>query len=200
MEVVSGPRTLLLLANRARPDPEIPLDDLTGQGGRFDLVARFVNAALLTSHGIREDAQAIVVFAGADDPLALRVRGEAATGVGPDERSTAARLLDALEATAMPVWQEVEDGIDLRSGELWTVLADAPEPHVLMHEDGEPIEQAPAGGTFVVGDQDGFTDDQRARLGKRVDRVARLGPRALQADHLVAALHHELDGSGSMDR
>lgn len=189
-------RVFVLVANRARPDPSIPLDDLPGQGGRFDLVARFVNAALLTSHGIREDAQAVVLFArSGEEPTALRVSGDAVTGVGPDERSTAARLLAALEATPMPVWQAVADGIEVRAGGLEAVLADAPEPVVLLHRDGQPLGDVEEG-TFVVGDHEGFTPEQLEALRKRADRVASLGAQALQADQVAAVLHHELDGAG----
>lgn len=193
MEAVSGVRSFLLVANRARPTPDVPLDDLPGKGGRFDLVARFVNAALLTSHGIRSDAEAIVVFTTPDEPLALRVRGEAVTGIGPDERSTAARLRGAMAATAMPVWQEVEDGIDLRTGDLATLLDDRPRPRVLLHEEGEPLAGDLEPGTFVVGDHEGFTAEQLAAIRKRADREVSLGETALQADHLAAVLHHELD-------
>lgn len=185
-------RVFVLVADHARPEPGLPLDDLPGKGGRFDLVARFVNAALLTSHGIREHVRAVVVFTAPEEPVALRVDGGEVTGVGPDERSTAARLLAALEATPMPVWQEVAEGIELRAGGLDQILDDVPEPVVLLHEDGDELDAA-GQGTFVVGDHEGFTDDQLDALRDRADRVARLGSRPLQADHLVAALHHELD-------
>lgn len=184
---------LVLVANAARPDPEVPLADLPGKGGRFDLVARFVNAALLTSHGIRDDVEAWIAFTQCDEPAWLRVQGAAVTGVGPDERSTAARLLGALTATPMPVWQPIEDGIELRSGSLEEVLADAPEPRVLMHEEGEPLRGDLAGGTFVVGDHEGFTAKQLDALAELTDVRARLGATALQADHVAAVLHHEID-------
>lgn len=196
MEAVSGPRTLVLVANHARPSSQVPLDDLPGEGGRFDLVARFVNAALLTSHGIREDARAIVVFARSEEPVALRVRGDAVTGVGPDERSTAARLASALEATPMPVWQEIEDGIDLRVGRFDELLEDTREPRVVLHEDGESLGHDLEGGTFLVGDHEGFTPEQLEVLDRLADRRLSFGFRALQADHVAAVLHHELDGRG----
>lgn len=183
----------VLVANTARPSSEVPLEDLAGRGGRFDLVARFVNAALLTSHGIREDAEAWVAFTRPEEPVWLRVQGASVTGIGPDERSTAARLRGVLEATPMPVWQAVEDGIELRVGSLTDVLADAPEPRVLLHETGEPLGDL-AEGTFLVGDHDGFTDEQLDALDALADVRVRLGATALQADHVAAVLHHELDG------
>lgn len=194
LERVTGGPCFVLVANRARPDPQVPLDDLPGKGGRFDLVARFVNAALLTSHGIRHDARAIVVFAGVPDPVAMRVSGDAVTGIGPDERSTAARLLQALQATPMPVWQAVEDGIELKRADLETVLGDVAAPIAFLHEDGQPLPEAGTGAaTFVLGDDRGFTDEQRTAVREAADLEVRVGPRPLQADHVAAILVNELD-------
>jgi tRNA (pseudouridine54-N1)-methyltransferase len=189
-------RTFVLIAEHAQPDPSIPLADLTGRGGRFDLVARFVNAALLTSHGIREDARALAAFTQPSEPIGLRVDGGQVTGIGPDERSTAARLQGALEAIPMPVWQAVADGIEVRTGDLATLLDDEPDPLVLLREDGDLLEPAELDdATFVFGDHEGFVTDRRKALAQRADVVARLGEQALQADQLAAVLHHELDRS-----
>jgi len=194
---VPASRVFVLVADHARPSPDVPLDDLPGEGGRFDLVARFVNAALLTSHGIRRDAQAVVAFTRGEEPLGVRVSGRDVTGIGPDERSTAARLRSVLDATPMPVWQEVADGIELRTGELDELVAEAPEPRVLLHEGGEPLAEELRAGTFVVGDHEGFSEARRKRLAEVCDRTVGIGGRALQADHLAAVLHHELDaGAG----
>lgn len=193
MEPVSGGRTLVLLTNRPAPDPQLDLDRLTGEGGRFDLVARFVNAALLTSHGIREDATALVVFAG-EEPTELKVHGSEVTGIGPDERSTAARLLGALDNVPMPVFQAVDDGLELASLPLADVLEACPDPIVHLHGDGEPLESAaPGEGTFVLGGHEGFTDEQRRLLDEVSQARVTLGPKALQADHAAAVLHNRLD-------
>lgn len=186
-------RVFVLLANSARPEPAVPLDDLPGKGARFDLVARFVNATLLTSHGIREEAEAWVAFTRPEEGVWLRIVGSEVARLQPDERSTAARLLSALEATPMPVWQAVDEGIEARTGELGAVLEDAPSPVVLMHEEGRPLPADLAGGTFLVGDHEGFTDEQREALGAVVEGEVRLGSRSLQADAVAAVLHHELD-------
>lgn len=195
---MTADRVFVLVANRTDPSGDVPLDDLPGAGGRMDLVARFVNGALLTSHGVREDASAIVVFTRADpDPVAVRVRGAEAVGLRPDERSTAARLDKALDVAAMPVWQGVGDGLALRAAPLDELLEDLPDPLVVLHEDGTPLEAAElAGGTFVLGDQDGFTDEQRALLEQASAEELSVGPVALQADQVVAVVHNALDRAG----
>lgn len=192
---VSTERTVLLVANRADPTGSFPLEDLPGAGGRFDLVARFVTACLLTSHGIREDTAAIVLFTRAEpDPVAVRIQGANAVGLRPDERSTAARLVKALEATAMPVWQDVGDGVELKATTLDGLLDELPEPLVHLHEVGTPIEEAPLqAGTFVLGDQDGLTSQQQEIVKGVVTARVSLGPVALQADQAVTVVHNVLD-------
>ena len=39
---------------------KLPLNDLAGAGGRFDVLVRATTAALLTSHGLREDVEVIL--------------------------------------------------------------------------------------------------------------------------------------------
>lgn len=192
---VDPERVFVLVANRADPSGQAPLDDLPGRGGRFDLVARFVNSALLTSHGIREGTAAIVLFTRGDpEPVAVRVQGGKVVGLRPDERSTAARLNKALSRTAMPVWQEVDDGIELRSVELGALLEDLPSPIWLLHEDGGLLEQASlAGGSFVVGDQDGFSKAQFKALSSACRRCLSVGPVSLQADQVASVVHNRLD-------
>jgi tRNA (pseudouridine54-N1)-methyltransferase len=188
-------RVLVLVAERADPTGSAPLDDLPGAGGRFDLVARFVNAALLTSHGIREATDAVVLFTRAEpDPVAVRVQGGEVTGLRPDERSTAARVNAALEGTAMPVWQAVDEGVEVRAVDLATLVDEAPGPLVRLHEEGEPLSAAPpAGGTFVLGDQDGLAGEHRRVLDEAGARRISVGPVPLQADQVAAVLHNALD-------
>jgi tRNA (pseudouridine54-N1)-methyltransferase len=192
---VPAERTLALVADRADPSGTVPLDDLPGAGGRFDLVARFVNAALLTSHGIREGTDAVALFTRATpDPVAVRVRAGEVTGLRPDERSTAARLNAALEATAMPVWQAVDEGVEVRAVDLATLVEEATGPLVHLHEDGEPLAGlAAAGGTFVLGDQDGLAAEHQRVLARAGAREVSVGPVALQADQVAGVVHNRLD-------
>lgn len=190
---MAAPRTFLLVANRADPSGQAPLEDLAGAGGRFDLVARFVSSVLLTSYGIREDAQAVVWFDD-EDPVALRVRGDEAVGIRPDERSTAARLNDALSKPPMPVWQEVADGVETRAVGLSELLAELPGPLAALAEDGRPVgEHEIEARSFVLGDQDDLREEQRRIVDRRVAERLSIGPVALQADQAVTVVHNLLD-------
>lgn len=191
---MAPPRTFLLVANRADPSGQAPLEDLAGAGGRFDLVARFVSSVLLTSHGIREDAQAVVWFDDGEDPVGLRVRGDEAVGIRPDERSTAARLNDALSKPPMPVWQEVAEGVQTRAVGLSELLAELPGPLAALAEDGRPVgEHEIEARSFVLGDQDDLTEEQRRIVDRRVAERLAIGPVPLQADQAVTVVHNLLD-------
>lgn len=185
----------MLVANRADPSGGAPLKDLPGQGGRFDVVARFVNAALLTSHGIREDATVVVWFAkGEPEPVAVRIRGRDAVGLRPDERSTAARLNKVLSKTGMPVWQDVGDGVELRTLPFDELVEELVDPVWVLLEDGDAIEAStPVGGSFVVGDQDDFTEEQRGVLEAHSKGGVSVGPISLQADQVATVVNNVLD-------
>ncbi|MDX1612246.1 MAG: tRNA (pseudouridine(54)-N(1))-methyltransferase TrmY, partial [Candidatus Thermoplasmatota archaeon] len=134
-------RTFLLVANRAIPTGQVPLDDLPASGGRFDLVARFVVQSLLTSHGVREDTEVILLFTNTpDEPKALKVRGDQVLGLRPDERTAASKLNQALGPVAMPVWQACGEGFASRSITLQALLDEVPGPVVLLDEAGEDLQ------------------------------------------------------------
>lgn len=193
------PRTFVLLANRAVATGNAPLADLAGAGGRFDLVTRFALAGLLTSHGIRRDATVVVLFTNTPgEPKALRIAGDSVQGLGPDERSSAAVLQKALVPVPMPVWMDAGQGIENRTVTLEALLDELPDPVLLLDEGGEELQgDPPSEGSFVLGDQDGLTQEQRAAVAKRAARAVSVGPVALQADHVVAVLNNVLDRAGT---
>ncbi|MEC9204261.1 MAG: tRNA (pseudouridine(54)-N(1))-methyltransferase TrmY, partial [Candidatus Thermoplasmatota archaeon] len=47
-------RRFAVIGHRAMARGKLPLNDLAGAGGRFDVLVRATTAALLTSHGLRE--------------------------------------------------------------------------------------------------------------------------------------------------
>ena len=188
-------RTFLLVSNRALADGTAPLEDLPGQGGRFDLVTRFVTASLLTSHGTREDTAVIILFGrGEHGPVALRMAGRSARSLNPDERSAAALLNKALARVPMPVWQEVVPGVETRTVTLEGLLKELPRPLVVLDPAGAPLsDEAPAGGSFVIGDERGLTEEQAALVEQVADRAVSVGPVALQADQVAIVVHNQLD-------
>jgi tRNA (pseudouridine54-N1)-methyltransferase len=193
-------RQFVVVAHDAPTDPEFSLSALASDAGRMDLLARTVNAALLTSHGIREDVQVHVVVA---DAYTITVDGATVRNLHPDERSTAALLRGALETKADAIGHqpaEPSPGVELRRMGLDATLdrVARQDTVVQLHEDGTPAGDAdpPSDPVFVLSDHRDFTDDEAALLADRADRHVSLGPTRLHADHATTVAHHWLDTDG----
>lgn len=193
-------RQFLVVGHDAPTAPDFSLDDLPG-AGRLDLLARAVVAALLRSHGVRDDARVHVVL---DDAYTLVVDGATVRHLRPDERSTAARVRDALESRedaigAMPA--EPSPGVELYRGGLASALsraaADAAEV-VILDEDGDPAPAVdpPADPLFVLSDHHDFAASDRAAVADHGPRHLSLGPVALHADQAITVAHNWLDTDG----
>ena len=191
-------RQFVVLGHEAPTDPDFSLDDLAGGAGRLDVLCRCVTAALLRSHGVREDARVVLVLR---DALTVTVDGATVRNLSPDERAVAGLLRGALEAGeravgAQPV--EASPGVSVTRGGLEAALDDAPGTLVWLHEDGAPVtDLEPAEPvTFVLSDHREFDDDERALLEARADRRVGLGPERLHADQAIVVAHHYLDTDG----
>jgi len=196
-------RRFIVVGQRARTARDFPLDDICGAGGRWDLLARCVQGALFISHDLRRDTELVLVALGEPDaPKAIRVSGADVRHLNPDERSTVALLSRALEA-ALPRngrWVGVHPGIHVARRDLSRVLDGCEEgPLVLLDENGTvdgpdlpPL--VPQGdATFIVGDNQGLTDEQLVDVRSRSPVKVRLGPLALHADHCIVLVHNVLD-------
>lgn len=188
-------RRFLLVAHSAASAPGFRMDALHSTGGRLDLVARCVPAALLVSHGVRPDVELVTLHLGPPSaPKALRFRARELRGLSPDERSVAGVLEKALGApTTGPVWQDGAPGVDVARLALEELLGAG--PLFVLDEAGDDISMVnvPHGATFVVGDHLGLTPEECATLEKRGAKRISLGPVALQADQAIIVLHNHLD-------
>lgn len=193
-------RQFLVVGHDAPTTAEFSLDDLPG-AGRLDLLARAVVAGLLRSHGVRADARVHVVLA---DTYTLVVDGATVRHLRPDERSTAARVRDALDARdeaigAMPA--EPSPGVELYRGGLAPALsraaADA-DAVVVLDEDGDPAPSVdpPEQPLFVLSDHHDFAPDDRETVADHDPRALSLGPVALHADQAITVAHNWLDTDG----
>jgi tRNA (pseudouridine54-N1)-methyltransferase len=189
-------RQFIVLAHELSVDAEISLDDLPG-AGRLDLLSRCVTSALLCSHDIREDVRVHLVVEG------YRVSFDGATirGLSPDERSTAARIRDALAARdeaigSMPA--EPSPGVSIRRGGLDALLEDLEATVIELHAEGAPIVDLdpPSDPAFVLSDHREFTDAEADQLATRADERVSVGPTALHADQAITVAHNFLDTGG----
>jgi tRNA (pseudouridine54-N1)-methyltransferase len=190
-------RQFVVVGHDAPTDADFSLDNLPG-AGRLDLLARCVTAALLRSHGIREDVQVHLVLG---DEFTLRFDGATLQGLNPDERSTAARIRDALDQRREAVGRmavETSPGLFLRRGGLAATLDDIEGPIFQLHGAGTPVVdiEPPANPVFVCSDHREFQPaDEQALAEVRDGRLA-LGPEALHADQAITVAHNWLDTGG----
>ncbi|MFC3960087.1 tRNA (pseudouridine(54)-N(1))-methyltransferase TrmY [Halovivax cerinus] len=193
-------RQFVCLAHEVPTTPSFSLDDIAGGAGRLDALCRSLTAALLRSHGIREDVRVHLVL---QDELTITVDGGAVRRLNPDERSTAARIKTALEHRdeaigALPA--EPSPGFEVyrRGFEATLDALDDDATLVHLHEDGDPLVDGPLPEhpVFVLSDHGDFTAAERDLLETRADRRARLGPLALHADQAITVAHHALDTDG----
>ncbi|MFC7185549.1 tRNA (pseudouridine(54)-N(1))-methyltransferase TrmY [Halorubrum yunnanense] len=201
-------RQFVVIGHETPTDPdEISLSDLPG-AGRLDLLCRCVATGVFLSHGIREAVRVHLVVA---DGLTVTFHSDSLRHLHPDERNVAARVRDALDATAdaighMPA--DVSPGVELRRMGLEATLdrlldgsgagATADPTLVQLHEDGDPLVDAapPADPVFVLSDHRDFTEREEELLAERAERRIRVGPELLHADHAVSVVHNWLDTDG----
>jgi Uncharacterized conserved protein len=186
-------RDFVFVAHEAPTDADFSLNDLPG-AGRMDLLCRCINAALLTSHGVREETTARLVLLDDNEDVTVRFEGEEVSGINPDERSIAGVVRAALEERT---YYEVEArrGVYVAEKGLREVLDETEGETVVLHEDGgraasvEPPDEP----TFVLSDHHEFTDEDIEAIEEQDARRVSLGPVAVHADHATAVAHNRCD-------
>jgi len=193
-------RQFVVLGHDAPTAPDFALDDLAGGAGRLDVLCRCVTAAFFLSHDIRDDVRVHLVLR---DEYTVTFEGPDLRRLNPDERSTAALVRNALEERAEAIGHqpvETSPGVSLTRRGFEPTLADAARDGtvVQLHEDGDPVVDAPApeNPVFVLSDHRDFTDDEADLLADRADRRVRLGPERLHADHAITVAHNYFDTDG----
>ena len=196
-------RQFVVTGHDAPTTADFSLDDLPGGAGRLDLLARCVTSALVLSHGIRDDVRVHLVLA---DEYTVTFDGSSLRNFNPDERSTAARVRNALDEREEAIGHvpvETSPGVSLtRRGFDPTVEALARDGTLVpLHENGDPAVdvEPPTDPVFVLSDHNEFTDAERTSLDDVADRRLSLGPRAVHADHAIVVAHNYLDTNGFSD-
>lgn len=190
-------RQFLVIGHDAPTTPDFPLNDLPSAAGRLDVLCRCVTSALFLSHGIREARVHLVL----GDTYTLTVDGATVRNLNPDERSTAARLRDALAARDEAIGHQPatpSPGVELRRMGLEATLGRLDGTLVQLHEDGEPLaaRSPPTAPVFVLSDHRDFTAAENTLLADRAIAQVRVGPEPLHADHAITVAHNWLDTDG----
>lgn len=183
-------RRFVVVSHTVPPDGQWGLDDLAGAAGRVDVLCRAVTTALFTSHGIRDDTEVLLVFPG---PSTIRIRGATVQRLNPDERSTAARIRNALgHPHPDPWWEDVEPGIAVAPFGLDDALQDAPV--LWLDRDGHDImETELPDGTWVLSDHQPFGESELEVLHSRAPHRISLGDTWYHGHHAIAIVQYLLD-------
>ena len=191
-------RRFIVIAHELPASADISLDDLPGTG-RLDLLSRCVTSALLLSHDIREDVRIDLLV----DGYVVGFDGSELRRLNPDERSTAARVRDALEARDGAIGSMAatpSPGVSIRTGDLESVLGGLPAEQTLveLHAEGRPVRawSPPTDPAFVLSDHRQFAETEADLLGRHADERLSLGPRALHADQAITVAHNYVDTDG----
>lgn len=194
-------RRFVVVGQTASASGEFSTEDLPSSSGRIDILLRCVRAALLISHGVRRDVVVYLLLrGGARAPRVLRVSGQDAQFLRPDERSLAllaTKVLSAPAAGAGGSFVSVKPGVAVADGGLECVLADAPGAKAYcLAEDGVDLREEALDAPdclFLVGDHLGLDAVTRARFDALPSRVVSVGPVSLHSEDVVTLVLNELD-------
>jgi tRNA (pseudouridine54-N1)-methyltransferase len=163
------------------------------------VLLRAIRATLLVSHGVRRDTRLYLILLGdPDEPRTLRLDGDAARYLRPDERSLATTLKKALAVRCEAAeFVPVRPGIAIAKGALETILSDvrdctryllepnAPDIRAFSMDKGEPA--------FLLGDHLGLEPTIREHWLALGAQPVSVGPKALFTEDAIAIASNELD-------
>ena len=203
-------RRFAVVGHRAMSKGKLPLNDLTGAGGRMDVLVRALIAGLLTSHGLRRNTVVVLhLMGGPGPPRRIKFDGSELKGLHADERSIAGTIGKVIATPLPPIghWQPITAGITHSGGDLrltlreWndapTVVLDADAPRLWSESAVLPSSSAPneAPMNFIL------SDDQPLGDLEGVDVLQRsLGTQWLQGHMAVAIVHFLLDEGVAINR
>lgn len=203
-------RRFAVVGHRAMSKGKLPLNDLTGAGGRMDVLVRALMAGLLTSHGLRRNTVVVLhLMGGPGPPRRIKFDGSELKGLHADERSIAGTIGKVIATPLPPIghWQPITAGITHSGGDLrltlreWndapTVVLDADAPRLWSESAVLPSSSAPneAPMNFIL------SDDQPLGDLDGVDVLQRsLGTQWLQGHMAVAIVHFLLDEGVAINR
>lgn len=197
-------RRFVVIGQRAFASADFLLDDLAGTSGELDVLLRGLRAALMVSHGLRQDTIVyLVLLGGPRAPRTIRIEGAGAQFLRPEERSLATlakKVLAAADEREANEFTLVRPGISVVDAGLAAVLADlgGATPYVL-EEGAVNIRSAAldtANAVFFLGDHLGFDAGTRDELAKIGAAPIGLGPMSVHVEDAIAIVANELDRRG----
>ena len=194
-------RWFAIIGHRTPSTGDLNLNDLPGSGGRLDVLARAVNAALFVSHGIREGSNVILHLLGGGGPnRRVLFDGSELRGLRPDERSIAGQVKSVIRIPVPPIgrFQQVSSGISHSGGGLEQTLKEWRSSGIMpfiLDPNGDPATSIPESDDigFFLSDDSAFTEEDSAIL-EGVPSIS-LGKGWLQGHTCIGILHYLMDRS-----
>ena len=198
-------RRFVVLGQKAKGSGDFLLADIPSTSGRLDVLLRALRAGLLVSHGVRRDSRVYLALLGEPERArVVRVSGEAARYLRPDERSLAATIKKALAAPCESAgFVAVRAGIDVAPGTLEGLAEELAGSALYLLEPGaadiRSASLAAADQTFILGDHLGLSEEARCFFVARGARTIGVGPVALYTEDVIAIVSNELDRRARSD-
>ena len=181
----------------------LPLNDLASGAGRVDVLIRATMAALLTSHGLRNNVVVVLhLMGGPGPPRRIKFDGSIITGIHAEERSIAGIIKKVIATPLPPIghWQEVSRGLSHSGGNLDTTLdewkgtplvaLDAQAPRLWKEKSHLPMSSS----NTVQAIDFVLSDDQALDVSNLPDaRLRSLGDTWLQGHLAIGIVHFLLD-------
>ncbi len=198
-------RKFAIIGHRAISSGKLPLNDISGIGGRMDVLLRAVNSALFLSHGIREDTSVILhLMGGSGPPRRILFEGENLRGLHSDERAIAGRVAKILLEPVPPigVFSELGNGISHSGGNIKNTISEWKKEEldiIKLDADGIPLSkymESVDGGCklgFILSDDKDFTSEEKEILDGL--KLCSIGSKWLQGHSVISIVHHVIDGS-----
>lgn len=190
-------RTFVLFARKARTDSNFNIEDLPSSGGRMDLVARCITAALWLSHAIRPYSKIYAVLNGPPNPpVTILFDGGSIRKVSTDERTTALWIKKALKEDFGKEWHEFRPGILIARKSFQEIIKELKDfPIYVLHEKGEPISDVDVkeNPVYIVGDYLGIPYKDEKFAMRYAESKVSLGKQVYLASSCISIVNWILD-------
>ncbi|OUJ18725.1 RNA base methyltransferase family enzyme [Methanonatronarchaeum thermophilum] len=190
-------RRYILYSNTGRTDGDFNINDLPGDGGRMDLIARSVISSLWISGEVRSDVEVTVCLNGPPNPpISLKFNGNNIQGLRPNERSIGHWIKKTLNYSDTLVgceWSNpTNSNIQISKKDISELIPDNQEIY-LMDKNGEKIKNVNIKNpVFIVGDHKGIPKKTKDQLKNKSKKIS-IGPREYFASQTITIINNQID-------
>ncbi len=189
-------------STRGPTSPDFKTTDITGKGGRLDIIARSINAALWLSHGMRRNVVFHTILHGPPEPpVYIRFEGSKLRKVQPDEQNIIKFIKKALERMKPDREVESTPGVFVTRKSFQELLEEHSDKEIiLLDENGghgpERIQELAREGKnmfIILGDYEDLTPEEKNLVKDMRGETVGLGPVPYLASHCIVITNWLID-------